>query len=232
MQKLSKLFDIKKNDIISITGTGGKTTLMFSLAQSLCQSGSVLITTSTKIALPETGFDKLYKSFDQYQKPDNNEIVVLGEYIEGKNKLKSIGYENLKKIISDFDYVLIEADGSRNLPLKFWYDYEPVIYDFSTKTIVVISIKVYGKNPSPDFIYNYDNFIENIGSEKIGYNTFNKLISYENGCFKDFIGDKYVFINQVETDEDISNVREIIKNDKSGIKILYGSLLKERFYED
>lgn len=232
MENLSKIFNINKNDIISISGTGGKTTLMFSLAQSLCQSGSVLITTSTKIALPETGFDKLYKSFDQYQKPDNNEIVVLGEYIEGKNKLKSIGYENLKEIISDFDYVLIEADGSRNLPMKYWYDYEPVIYDFSTKAIGVCPIKVYGKRPSPDFIYNYEDFIENIGNEKIDYNTFNKLISYKNGYFKDFIGDKYVFINQVESDEDIDNIKEIIKNNKSGINLVYGSLLKENFYEN
>ena len=168
MNNLDKIFNIEKNDIISITGAGGKTTLMFSLAQVLSKKSSVLLTTSTKIAIPESGFDKLYTSFNQYKKPKKNEIVCLGELISHKNKLRSIGYENLKNIVEDFDYCIIEADGSRNLPIKFWKSYEPVIYDFTNKTIGVLSIKVYGQNPSDDFIYNYRDFIEFIdGIESI-----------------------------------------------------------------
>lgn len=232
MEKLSNIFQIKENDVISITGTGGKTTLMFSLAQALSKNGPVLVTTSTKIRAPDIGFDKLYKSFEDYKKPDSNEIIVLGDFISEKNKLKSVGYDNLKNIIKDFAYVLIEADGSRNLPLKFWHDYEPVIYDFSTKVIGVFSIKVYDKIPSSDFIYNYKNYEKYIGNDAIDYKTFNKLISYEKGLFKGFTKDKFAFINQVESKTEINQVRTIIKHDKSGIKIVYGSVKKEKFYEN
>ena len=48
---LTKVFDIKKGDIITITGAGGKTSLMFSLARELSTLGRVLVTTTTKIFL-------------------------------------------------------------------------------------------------------------------------------------------------------------------------------------
>ena len=232
MEKLINIFQIKENDIISITGAGGKTTLMFSLAQALSKKGSVLITTSTKIRVPDAGFDKLYKSYDEYKKPNKHEIVVLGEYLYDKNKLQLVGYGNLKKIIDDFDYCLIEADGSYNLPMKFWRSYEPVIYDFTTKVIGVFSIKVYGDKPSDNFIYNYKDFEKYIGSEFIDYKVFNKLISYKDGMFKGFSKDKFVFINQVEDNTEINQALDIIKHDKSGIKIVYGSVIKEKFYDN
>lgn len=232
MNNLDKIFNIEKNDIISITGAGGKTTLMFSLAQVLSKSGSVLITTSTKITVPKDGFNKLYTSFDQYSKPKANEIVCIGELISEKNKLASIGYDKLKNIVEDFDYCIIEADGSRNLPMKFWKDYEPVIYDFTNKTIGVLSIKVYGRKASADFIYNYKEFIEFIDEQEISYKTYNKIIDYNNGLFKDFNGSKFVFINQVETDLEIEQVNKIIKNDRTGIDIIYGSLKEEVYYEN
>ena len=46
---MSELFNIIKGDIISITGAGGKTSLMFYLANQLKKRGTVLIATTTKI---------------------------------------------------------------------------------------------------------------------------------------------------------------------------------------
>jgi len=232
MYKIDEIFQIKKNDIISITGSGGKTNLMFSLAKKLSEKGSVLITTSTKIAVPEQGFDKLYFSIDDYEKPEGNEVVCLGNLIKDKQKLSSIAYESLREIIDDFDYILIEADGSRNLPLKFWKDYEPVIYSITNKVIGVLPIKVYGKVPSKDFIYNYDGFINYLGKDKISYKTFLNLIEYNKGLFKNFTKEKYVFINQVEDDNDLSNARKIIENVKCDCKLCYGSVKEGIYYED
>lgn len=232
MHKLDKIFQIKKKDIISITGTGGKTTLMFSLAKNLSKEGSVLITTSTKIALPKAGFDKLYLSIGEYSKPKANEIVCLGNLIEEKQKLSSFPYEELKDIVDDFDFVLIEADGSRNLPLKFWKNHEPVIYDFTNKVIGVLSIKVYDKVPNKDIIYNYEGFVRNLGDDRISYKTFINLIKYNKGLFKCFDKEKYIFINQVETDNDLNNVRKILENIEFDGKICYGSLKEGIFYED
>ena len=46
-------FNIEKKDIITITGAGGKTTLMFLLSSELSKFGKVMATTTTKIYTPD-----------------------------------------------------------------------------------------------------------------------------------------------------------------------------------
>ena len=233
MNKIEEIFDIQKDDIISITGSGGKTSLMAYLALSLSKKGRVLMTTSTKIALPKEASYKTYTSFDSYVDDRADRIVCLGEEITGKGKLKSVGYEKLKKIIDDFDYALIEADGCRNLPLKFWYDYEPVIYDFTTKVIGILPIKIMGRELKEDFTYNYEGFSKNIGTGIIDSKMIRRLIDYDKGFYKGFDGGKYLFLNQVESEKDFANVREIRENfDFPDIKLSYGSIKEGKFYEN
>lgn len=234
---LLEILSIKKNDIIAITGTGGKTTLMMKLAQELKKQGSVLITTSTKIGIPkESQVDYVYDSFSNYQtKNYKNKIVALGEKIAGKNKFSQIKEEDLQKIQKDFDYIIIEADGSKNLPLKFWKDYEPVIYKITTKTVAVFSTKTIGRKISEDFIYNYEDFKKYLAQEKIDKEVFLKLIRSKPGPFGDFNKEKYVFFNQADTEEEKNKVREIIKylkQKEKEIKYFYGTILMEDYYED
>lgn len=233
MKKIEEIFDIRKNDIISITGCGGKTSLMTSLALSLRKKGRVLVTTSTKIALPKDGFDRIYPSFDSYKYDKLERLVCLGEKVEGKDKLQSLGYDKLKAILGDFDYVLIEADGCRNLPLKFWYDHEPVIYDFTSKLIGVLPIKILGRKTNEEFIYNFQGFSKNIGSGIIDSKMINKLIAYEKGFYKAFDKDKYFFFNQVESRKDYERIEEFKKDFAfKDIKFTYGSIKEGKFYEN
>ncbi len=51
-------FGIEKNSVTGITGSGGKTSMMFLLAEELSKKGRVLVTTSTKIYEP---FKKQYE---------------------------------------------------------------------------------------------------------------------------------------------------------------------------
>lgn len=233
MNKINEIFDIKKHDIISITGAGGKTSLMASLALSLSKKGRVLVTTSTKIALPKKGFDRIFTSFDDYFDDKKANIICLGEKVPDKDKLGTIGYENLSKIVGDFDYVLIEADGCRNLSLKFWYPHEPVIYDLTTKVIGILPIKIIGKLASSDFIYNFQGFSKNIGTGIIDSKMINKLIAYDKGFYKGFENEKYFFFNQVESKEDYYNIEEFRKEfNFADIKLRYGSLKEGKFYEN
>lgn len=233
-KNLEKILKIKKNDVISITGSGGKTSLMFYLANILKKKGSVLITTSTKIKVPEKDqVDEIFLSFDDYVKKDfKNKIVGIGQKLEGINKLKSIGENNLKTIAKDFDYIIIEADGCRNLPLKFWKEYEPVVYDFTDKLIGIFSIKVYGKEISSDFIYNFDEFRENIKSDLVDEEVFEKLI--KSGIFGNFCGEKFVFFNQADRLFEKNQAKGVIKylREKINLNYFYGSILKEKYYEN
>lgn len=242
------IFKIKKNDVISITGAGGKTSLMFRLASKLKERGSVLITTSTKIAIPEEGFDRLFTSYEDYKAEDNLDkgykVVCLGQKVPDKNKLGSVGYDQLKDIIKDFDYCLIEADGSRRLPFKFWYDYEPVIYDFTSRVIGVLPLSVYGKRPGPDFIYNYEGYmayldqalclesLDNIHDHVIDAKAYKNLITYEAGLFKNFPKGRFVFINQYDLAQDPSKVLDISRALKGlEYNFSFGSVKEDKFYQ-
>ncbi|MGO1581181.1 MAG: selenium cofactor biosynthesis protein YqeC [Peptoniphilaceae bacterium] len=236
-KELKNIFNIGKNDIISITGSGGKTSLMMSLAKNLRSYGRVLITTSTKIKIPNSEeVDKIYTSFKDYIPINRDNIIVcLGEKIERTHKLSSISEENLLKIKDDFDYILIEADGCRNLPIKMWKEEEPVIYSITTKNIGIFSIKVLDKKVDSSFIYNYKKFVEKINRDIIDKEVYLKLIQGEKYIFKNFNKEKYIFINQSDSEIEKSEAKNLIiylgENLDKDIKLSYGSLKNGEYYE-
>lgn len=190
-------FDINKNDVVSIIGSGGKTTLMFTLAKELKKYGRVLVTTSTKIAMPQLSNDeKFYEDNDEIK---DEKIVVLGKKIS-EEKIGAVDEEKLKKTADEFDFVLIEADGSKRLPYKASRQNEPVVYDFTTKTICVLPMMYYGKEIPEEKIFNYDIFIKNFGTNMLDDELILKMAKHENGLFKNAVGGKYLYINRCDKD--------------------------------
>lgn len=232
IKDLSKKFSIKKSDIISITGSGGKTTLMESLGEELKNYGRVLITSSSKIRRPQNEhIDYIFDSFSSYRKVEEDKVLVaMGELDKKTNKFYAISQEQIESIRDDFDYIIIEADGCRNLPLKMWKSHEPVIYSISSKVICVFSAKVIGRKVEEDFIYNYEDFNKLIEREYVDKEVFLKLIRSKPGPFGDFVGDRYVFFNQVESIEekmDSDKVITYLRDKTEGIEFLSGSLLSK-----
>lgn len=229
-------FAIKKGDIISLVGAGGKTSLMYYLAQKLRDRYRVLLTTSTKIGQPEEGkVDRIYRSFEAYEKPLEDKIVLcLGQGLEGKRKLGSLDPKDFEKVYSDFDISLIEADGCRNLPMKMWKDHEPVIFPQTTKTIGIFNIQTYGLDINEAWIYNYQAFEALVGKGTMDEEAYYKLITHPKAMFKDSAGEKIVFLNQVESEEDLANAKRLvayIRERSPGLKLLYGSIFREQIYE-
>ncbi|MDR1765531.1 MAG: putative selenium-dependent hydroxylase accessory protein YqeC [Lachnospiraceae bacterium] len=126
--------------IVSIVGGGGKTTLMFLLAQELAQAGhKVVVTTSTKIGAkvrcPVVFLgDEMPSAANLGSAP--TPVVVVKElqppgYDNGIGqpaaKLLGLSPAQIIGLAQFFDVVLVEADGAKHLPLKVPADYEPVI---------------------------------------------------------------------------------------------------------
>ena len=138
---LTKVFDIKKGDIITITGAGGKTSLMFSLARELSTLGRVLVTTTTKIFTPKIDeYEELILPNHKTKGLAKN-IFIYGEKIEN-NKLHSLSYDKIFDLKKDFDYILIEGDGAKEKKIKAWNNTEPCIPSFSTKVIGIINLDI------------------------------------------------------------------------------------------
>ena len=139
--------------IISVIGSGGKTTKIKQLKDQYLKEGkSVLMTTSTHMKIEEnTLVDPSYEEII-------NEIKKYGYVHAGskaKNqKIKALDDEVLEKLKKEIDVILIEADGSHGLPLKYPRNHEPVVDKDSNEIILITSLKGLGK-PVQDVVHGY-----------------------------------------------------------------------------
>lgn len=146
--------------------------------------------------------------------------------IKGNNK-KFMHMSNfwISILKSKFEYILIEADGSRKKPLKFPKMNEPVISPHTDVTVGVIDISMVGKEFNSINVYNCDDFISNIDItyfDTISLETVYNLIIHKNGLFKNAVGKKVLYINKIDNHQDIQNCKkmyELLK--KEDIKIIF-----------
>ena len=111
--------------VTAVIGSGGKTTLLCTLSREL--PGTVILTTTTHI-LPFEGVPLLTAPTTEDEVRAalaRSRVLCLGTPApEGKLTAPSLPFSLLEQLA---DYVLVEADGSRRLPLKAHAPHEPVI---------------------------------------------------------------------------------------------------------
>lgn len=116
----------EKGHVISIVGAGGKTTLMYTLANYCAQKGrTVIVTTTTHIMRPRN-YPVAENKEELICLLRGNRIVAAGTDAPG-NKLKmsdQMGIDDYRKAA---DVVLVEADGAKHFPCKVPTETEPVI---------------------------------------------------------------------------------------------------------
>lgn len=119
-------FEIPKG-VTALVGGGGKTTLMLRLARELsCSGARVIVTTTTHIFPPDGIATSNPQSVTHARKAlDHDNLVCFGKPGEdGKLCKPDLATSELEQLA---DYVLIEADGAKLLPLKAPAEHEPVI---------------------------------------------------------------------------------------------------------
>ncbi len=133
-----------------LIGSGGKTTLMFTLA-SLCQQlgKSVLCTTTTKIWAPssEQCADVRLGQYDALTAGLRRlpSIPVTVASHEQGGKLVGFGPEQAMQLSALADHVIVEADGSAGLPVKAHAAHEPVLHESASCVVAVVGGWCIGK---------------------------------------------------------------------------------------
>lgn len=225
------LFDIKKGDIVSITGAGGKTSLMFFLSNKLKEFGSVLIATTTKIFVP-TDDNLIFigpEEIFNYSPQDNFIHIYVPEIINGK--IQSAKIEDLNILKANFDYVLIESDGSCNKPLKGWKENEPVIPNFANKIISVIDSTCIGEKKSNINIHRLPLYTQQFPSKEENI-SLKDIVSYIDSSlfFKNSLGVRYLFFNKIESLSDFHVFFNIANQIKQSSNVYFGSIVKEEIF--
>ena len=130
--------DLSKKQVIAVVGAGGKTTSISHLAKELVSLGKrVVITTTTHMFLP-TELGVLVEDKDQVlDMLDTKGLAVVGTPCENEKmtKVSDSFFEWLRRIS---DYVLVEADGSKRLPIKVPDKHEPVL-PVDTDLMIVVA---------------------------------------------------------------------------------------------
>lgn len=137
VQRISDFFTIRPG-ITALIGGGGKTSTMYALAEELRENGSVIVCTSTHIVRPPQ-----YPYLPRLLRPLNRGEIVSTGTMDGL-KL-SLPEQPFSDLIRFADYVLVEADGSRQLPLKAHASHEPVIPSETETVLTLIGIDGLGK---------------------------------------------------------------------------------------
>lgn len=130
--------------IIAVVGSGGKTTLIKKLAAQYRSEGkSVLVTTTTHMFSEE---DTLLTDDAVTIMQALNETGYVMAGIPDGQKFKALSKETFDAVCAVADVVLVEADGSKRMPLKYPNAKEPVIPEETDEVIVVCGLNAIGEN--------------------------------------------------------------------------------------
>ena len=209
--------NIKEKNIISFVGGGGKTTSIYTLANELSNIGKkVLVTTTTHMHMPEDYINFKGDINEIQERFKNTNLITVG-IKEKNNKISSIGEDIAINLIELCDFLLIEADGSKMLPLKAPASHEPVILNNTTMIVGVAGIDSLGKSIEgichrPEYVCS---ILRKKYEDKIDEKDIAKLLSSEKGQ-KKFLdkcnnAEYRAIINKVDNEELLYCAEKICK---------------------
>lgn len=237
---LKEALPLHKHDIISVVGSGGKTTLLFAIAESFRSTQPVLITTTTKMSIPEAvRFDYFFEG--ALSLPQDAPNISPGIYFwctktdRKCNKVIGIPSDAIRPWESVFDLILIEADGSRQLPIKAWKEWEPVIPEETTVTIAVFPVTCFYEIVREENTYHFEGFLPYLKDEnRFTPKVFLRLLTDPNGMWKGAQGTKILYLSQADTTEQkemamlfLEEVAQLQPN--LPYKIVMGSTLRDEY---
>lgn len=196
--QISPLLHIGRG-VTALIGGGGKTTLLLTLARELQKKGSVLLCTSTKIYPPE-GLPLLKNATEEAVSAAlaaHGAVCVGEDAAEGKLTAPRLSFASLAQLA---DYVLVEADGSKHLPLKYHAPHEPVIPANAQRVVTVLGASAFG-HPLHEVCHRASLAAARLGvgeDEPVTPALVSRLLAAEG------LGDR-VYINQVESPADYEN---------------------------
>ena len=233
---------------ISITGAGGKTSLIFAWARELALTGKrVGITTTTHMMSPERMKKEpadLYEgirmieaaSAANYVCDEIDKAFAAGDTAfvfapsDGKpDKVTMPSEEVFEHLREASDILLIEADGARRMPLKWPQEWEPVVPDHTDVTVCVAGLSALGRAPERA-LYGYEKLPE--AYLKAAYDPscideglMRSVISSLDGGRKGARGDFRIFMNQADNSDLLVSAEKMQRElSVMGIQCAWGML--------
>ena len=159
--RLEAALDARSGDLAALVGAGGKTTLLYRLTGELFSRGlRAAAATTTKILPPveSDGAGLYFMDETLMLPPDLSRPLVLGSRLREDGKVQGIPPEWCRIIMkrNRLDFLAVEADGSRMLPLKAPGDHEPVVPAGTTLFVAVAGLSCLGRPLDARTVFRHD----------------------------------------------------------------------------
>lgn len=188
-----------RSGVTALAGGGGKTAMMYTLARELAARGTVICATTTRILPPE---HMPVLDWVDGGVLERNRCVCAGRPAAG-GKLAAPA-QSIGTLATLADYVLVEADGSRGLPVKAHLSHEPVIPAEAETTVVLAGASAFG-GPIRETVHRWERFCALTGAapeDQVTAAGLARLLEAEG------LGDR-IFVNQAEAPEALVQARRL-----------------------
>lgn len=226
MQGIEEVLCSASGGVLSLTGAGGKTSLMFHLARVLSESGKrVLVTTTTKIFPPTArqcgtvlvDADPEIIGRRASLRPGNEPVTAAARRDPETGKLLGFPPEAIDLLHRSgrFDWIVVEADGSARRPLKAHAPHEPVIPSCSTALVAVAGLEVLGQPLTEEWVFRPELAATLMGiaaGDTIGAAALTRLIVHPKGLFTGAPKDarRFLFLNKADTPQRLLRAAQIM----------------------
>ena len=217
MKELRELLGVTRG-VTAVIGSGGKTSLLYRLAEELRPCGTVLLATTTHIMRPPQY--PFAETATQLRAALAAEGAACAGSYTPEGKLTAPAFDGWEQAA---DFVLVEADGSKRLPAKAHEAWEPVLPPQRRRTICVLGASAFGQ-PIRQAAHRPALFAQLAGvpwSAAITPEMAARVIRREG--FADII-----YVNQVDELEPPPSWAEEFRQE-AGIPVVIGSLQRKRW---
>lgn len=209
-----RLDQTPRNPVVCFTGSGGKTTAMFQAARSWLEHGkhnAVYIAATTHLGtwqIPLADHHIIVGGSGDIRIPDQGMALFTGEIEDDRTKPVHENFLNWLHTVSRQKNIplLIEADGSRQKPLKAPAEHEPPIPGFAETVVHVSGLSALGKPLHEEYVHRAEIFSQLTGlapGETITPQAILEILVHPRGGLKNIPqhAKRIALLNQADTPE-------------------------------
>lgn len=238
LQSTEPSFPDNRNLRLAITGAGGKSSALFQMAHEL--PPPVLISASTHLAAAQLAladrhfFISSAEELQALQSQLYEGVVLLTGLDDGAGRTRGLTEDILEKLhdLAGLQGVplLLEADGSRMLPLKAPAEHEPVIPSFANMVLVVAGMSGVGRQLDLNSVHRAERFAALSGVEvgsRVDENAVVQVLLHQQGGLKGIPtgARRSVLLNQADSLEQVEQAARMAEKLLAGYQsILVASL--------